>query len=141
MSFDVILNEIMRLKKNGRETKILGKNSDNSDNIVKKKNFSPSVAKHGVLAPTEMYSLGNKHTNVYFTRREAECMALLLRGKTIGKVAGILKLSPRTVEYYVKNMKSKLGCRTKFELLDIVYSSDFIKNARKLYKNFQGNND
>jgi DNA-binding CsgD family transcriptional regulator len=64
----------------------------------------------------------------YFTKREAECMVLLLRGKTINSVANILKLSPRTVEYYIKNMKSKLGCRTKFELIDLVYASEFMNN-------------
>jgi DNA-binding CsgD family transcriptional regulator len=61
-------------------------------------------------------------------------MLLLLKGKTIVAVASILGLSPRTVEYYVKNMKSKLGCRTKFELLDAVHASEFISEAHKLAK-------
>ena len=122
MSLDHLLNEIIKLKKLGGETKILSKNRTcvKTDSTVTK-----------TLGPMEVYSLGKKHANVYFTRREAECMLLLLKGKTIGAVANILNLSPRTVEYYVKNMKSKLGCRTKFELLDTVHASDFIAETHK----------
>jgi len=56
-------------------------------------------------------------------------MIWLLKGKTINGVATILELSPRTVEYYIKNMKTKVGCRTKFELIDLIHASDFIKNV------------
>jgi DNA-binding CsgD family transcriptional regulator len=55
-------------------------------------------------------------------------MTWLLKGKTINSIATILNLSPRTVEYYVKNMKAKIGCRTKFELIDLVYASEFMKS-------------
>jgi DNA-binding CsgD family transcriptional regulator len=53
----------------------------------------------------------------YFTRREAECIVHLLDGKTVAETAGELELSRRTVEYYVNNMKLKLGCHSKQELL------------------------
>lgn len=75
------------------------------------------------------YFLGDKYKNVYFTKREAECMVLLLKGKTINKVASELILSPRTIEFYLKNMKNKLGCHTKFELIELVQGSDFMKNV------------
>lgn len=74
-----------------------------------------------------IYSLGTKYGTKYFTQREAECMAWLLKGKTINRIAQTLRLSPRTVEYYVKNMKIKVGCRTKFELIDLISESDFVK--------------
>ena len=76
-----------------------------------------------------MYKLGDKFKNIYFTEREAECMVYLLRGKSIRNVAGILHLSPRTVEFYVKKMKKKLECGTKFELIDKVAETDFLKNV------------
>ncbi|MEI8055402.1 MAG: helix-turn-helix transcriptional regulator [bacterium] len=79
-------------------------------------------------SPFVRYKLGAKHGGRYFTKREAECMACLLKGKTIANVAAILKLSPRTVEYYIKNMKAKLLCRTKFELIDLVRASEFMEN-------------
>ena len=75
------------------------------------------------------YPLGEKFKNIYFTRREAECMVGLLRGNIINRVAMDLGLSPRKVEFYLKNMKNKIGCRTKLELIEIVKSSDFIKSV------------
>lgn len=77
---------------------------------------------------SKKYRLGGKFEHVYFTPREAQCMILLLKGQTINSVAEELLLSPRTVEFYVKNMKAKLQCRTKFELVSVVHNSEFLKN-------------
>lgn len=73
------------------------------------------------------YFLGEKYTGIAFTRRESECMVQMLKGKTISKVATTLKLSPRTVEFYLKKMKNKLECRTKSELIEKVLDSDFLQ--------------
>lgn len=98
---------------------------------AKKENKNYLRSKNRTLRPRVLkaYSLGGKHGNLYFTKREAECMSRMLRGKTITRVADELELSPRTVEFYLKNMKSKLGCRTKFELIEVVLDSDFLKNV------------
>ncbi len=74
------------------------------------------------------YDLGPNFVDIYFTKREAECMLLTLKGKTIKSIAASLKLSPRTVEFYIKNMKIKLSCHTKYELIQAIQRSDFIKN-------------
>lgn len=74
------------------------------------------------------YFLGKKLKNLYLTKREAECMLLLLKGKTINGIAIILNLSPRTIEFYLKKMKIKLNCRTKFELIELIIHSDFNRN-------------
>jgi DNA-binding CsgD family transcriptional regulator len=71
--------------------------------------------------------LGSKYPEIYFTKREAQCMLLLLKGKTMKEAADILSLSARTIEYYIKNMKIKIECRTKSELIGAVIESDFIK--------------
>ena len=76
----------------------------------------------------KIYSLGKQHQNIHFSQREAECMALLLTGKRIRTIANMLNLSTRTIEFYLKNMKKKLNCRTKFELIDLVRCSDFQNN-------------
>ena len=80
--------------------------------------------------PEGSYKLGGKYGDIYFTRREADCMGWLLKGKTIRGVGIVLNISPRTVEYYIKNMKKKIGCRTKSELIELVYMSDLVKNTR-----------
>ncbi|MCK4870852.1 MAG: helix-turn-helix transcriptional regulator [Gammaproteobacteria bacterium] len=74
----------------------------------------------------EGFKLGNKHPDVKFSRREAECMVKFLQGMTMRDTAEALELSPRTVEFYVKNMRQKVGCRTKSELINIVANSDFV---------------
>jgi len=63
--------------------------------------------------------------DVYFSRREAECAYQLSQGKTFKEVARILSLSTRTVEYYLKNMKLKLKCRTRSELIGKIINSPF----------------
>ena len=73
------------------------------------------------------YPLGNKYPGIAFSQREAECMVGLFKGKTIIKVAESLSLSKRTVEFYLKNMKNKLNCKTKSELLGKVIESDFMQ--------------
>lgn len=50
------------------------------------------------------------------TKRERECLKLLLQGKTSKETSAALELSPRTVESYFENMKKKLKCYNKGEL-------------------------
>ena len=124
MSLDDLLNQVMRMKSSGKRALLL---SDEEQGSV----YNPNIKKYKVLGKRSLaaYGLGSKYGDAYFTRREAECMVLLLKGKTINSVADILELSPRTVEYYIKNMKFKIGCRTKFELVDLVYASEFMENV------------
>jgi DNA-binding CsgD family transcriptional regulator len=75
-----------------------------------------------------MYKLGNKFKHIHFSRREAECMVHLLRGRSIRGTAKKLGISHRTVEFYVKNMKKKLNCKTKYELIAIIVDTDFLQN-------------
>lgn len=74
------------------------------------------------------YPLGDKFRDIHLSQREAECMALILKGKTLSTVAEELKLSIRTVEFYLKNMKTKLNCKSKFALIEQIQQSDFSKN-------------
>lgn len=120
-----ILKEVKKRKATGQKTSLFSI-SDQEYEASYAETEKKKLIKIGFLA---RYSLGTKYGNVYFTRREAECMVWLLKGKTIKNVATILKLSPRTVEYYMRHMKAKTGCRTKFELIDFVTASDFIKHV------------
>ncbi len=71
-----------------------------------------------------VFPLGEKFKGIYFTEREAECAAHLLTGKSIHGVAEALELAVRTVEYYVANMRQKLNCKDKPELITKVLTSD-----------------
>lgn len=50
--------------------------------------------------------------------QEIRCLELYKLGHSSQESAAILKLSQRTVESYFDNIKNKLGCRSKTELLD-----------------------
>lgn len=61
--------------------------------------------------------LGPEFPGIYLTPREEECAIYLMQGSTLKEIAKALDLSPRTVEFYLKNIKNKLNCRTKFQMM------------------------
>jgi DNA-binding CsgD family transcriptional regulator len=132
MIWNDLVKEVMKRKANGQKASVL---SDDGAKPTYDRTKSDRTPRLRALAA---YSLGNKYGKLYFTKREAECMVLLLKGKTINSVATILELSPRTVEYYIKNMKTKVGCRTKFELIDLIYASEFIKSVELIHNTIAG---
>ena len=76
--------------------------------------------KAGKRMISKKYGLGDAYPDIYFTSREYDCVTQLLKGKTIKGIAKLYSLSPRTVEFYIKNMKIKLNCITRDELLEKV---------------------
>jgi DNA-binding CsgD family transcriptional regulator len=52
-----------------------------------------------------------------FSKREQDCIKLTLQGQTMLEMAKTLGLSPRTIESYLNNLKMKLNCYTKSELI------------------------
>lgn len=74
------------------------------------------------------YSLGDPYATVYLTQREADCVYHLLQGTTLTQVGKILHLSTRTVEYYINNVKRKLVCRKKQEVIEKILQTQFLTN-------------
>jgi DNA-binding NarL/FixJ family response regulator len=52
------------------------------------------------------------------TPREIDVLRLLVRGNTNRQIAGLLGLSPRTVESHRANLIGKLGLESRVELVD-----------------------
>ncbi|OGT48473.1 MAG: hypothetical protein A3E82_03875 [Gammaproteobacteria bacterium RIFCSPHIGHO2_12_FULL_38_11] len=77
------------------------------------------------------YYLGKKYPNVYITKREAESLFWIVQGLTIPQTAHKLALSSRTVEFYVKNLKLKLGCVNKKELIEKIMQTNLLKQLEK----------
>jgi DNA-binding CsgD family transcriptional regulator len=70
---------------------------------------------------------GRQINNNYFTKRENEVMHYLVRGKTAKGIADKLKLSQRTVECYLVNLKHKLGASNKSELIEKILDCIYTK--------------
>lgn len=80
----------------------------------------------GLLIPQDderasQFLPGSTFDDIYFSRRETQCLYHLARGKTAKQIANILGLSPRTIEHYLENIKKKMKVRSKSELLEKIF--------------------
>lgn len=58
--------------------------------------------------------------------REMDCLFYLLRSKSAKEIGKRLKLSPRTVEWHLANIREKLHCTTKAEVIDRAISNGYL---------------
>lgn len=78
------------------------------------------IIQTGLISPAKNILPGFHIQDVYFSKQEIKCLRLLVTGKTIKLIGQQLGLSPRTVEYYLINIKRKLNVKTKSELIEKV---------------------
>lgn len=79
--------------------------------------------------------LGKQYPGVYWTRREAECIYYLAKNKRRKSIAAILRLSVRTIDFYIETAKAKLNCHSQRELLGCLPKTNFFSTVNRL-KNF-----
>lgn len=70
----------------------------------------------GISQYLSEHTLENSN-QIELSNREAECLDYLLRGKTSKEIAYVTKLSVRTIEGYLTNIKRKLKCYSKSALI------------------------
>jgi|SRR5579862_557689 len=63
------------------------------------------------------FNIQSDHNPFQLSQRQKECVFYMLRGKTTKQIAEILNLSKRTVDFYIENIKNKIACHAKSELL------------------------
>jgi len=83
------------------------------------------IAQLGLLQPQEIaldddFLAKLKAKNIHLTDRELQVVSYLIRGKSARETGEIIHLSQRTVEFYLNSVKSKLHCRKKSELIDLL---------------------
>jgi DNA-binding CsgD family transcriptional regulator len=64
------------------------------------------------------YTLAESIPEYDLSKRQLECLFHLLRGQSANDIAITLDIGKRTVETHLDNIKSKLGCDTKSQLID-----------------------
>lgn len=91
-------------------------------------NISAYLIQHYYFFQTDkqkqfFYEIVNSDNNTLkFTPRELECVFYFTHGFTGSYIASRMKLSKRTVEYYLDNIKQKVGCINKNDALEkLVY--------------------
>jgi DNA-binding NarL/FixJ family response regulator len=72
------------------------------------------------------YMLGTKFRNLKLSDRQSEVLFYLLRGKTVKKIAYLLRISPRTVDEYLEQLKHKFNAQNRHELIDKTMSLGYL---------------
>jgi DNA-binding CsgD family transcriptional regulator len=67
----------------------------------------------------DRFYLEGEYKNIYFSKKEFECILHLSHGKTIKEIAKLVASSPKTVETHINNMKKKVSSQTSSKLIDI----------------------
>lgn len=78
-----------------------------------------------------IYYLNDPFENKYLTFREAQTLFWLIQDYTLAAAAHKMGLSSRTVEFYVKNMKMKLHCATKKEMVEKILQTNLLEQLEK----------
>lgn len=84
--------------------------------VIHRADKKPNTPMQFVL---EKYYLQGPFQGVYLTRREVECLYWLSQGKSAEETAIILFISKRTIEKHFENIKLKLDCRNKYQLIKL----------------------
>jgi len=72
------------------------------------------------------FILDSHYHDFGLSERQAECLFLLLRGKSSKVIANILGLSYRTVEGYINEIKIKMGCDSKAQIIERAISEGLL---------------
>lgn len=72
------------------------------------------------------YTIAENHYLFRFTKRQAECLFYLLRGKSSKQIGIILNISQRTVEEHVEKVRYMMGCASKNQLVEKLILSGFM---------------
>lgn len=73
------------------------------------------------------YSLDHLYRSYKLSRQESACLFYLIRNYRAKAIAQILKLSQRTVESYLNQIKNKLNCYTLSQLIEDARSKGFMQ--------------
>lgn len=60
------------------------------------------------------------------TIREIECLSIIKFGGSNNSIATMLGISVGTVKYHILNLKNKLGCSTRRDMIQIANDQSFL---------------
>jgi len=72
------------------------------------------------------YTISDDFDYSVLTSRERACLFHFIKGKTAQQIADTLYISKRTAEKHLANIKNKLDCKTKSDLIEKAVTSGFV---------------
>jgi DNA-binding CsgD family transcriptional regulator len=75
----------------------------------------------------------NRSHNIQLTKRQSECLFLLLRGLNIPEIADVLRRSKRTVEDHLECIRDQLNAYTRSEIISAALNMGFVNLIPKGY--------
>lgn len=107
----------------GQTTRFVHHHQDKLYFVIKKPMLDLNLSVCGIIYQCHIiekslsYEIRPNSYPYSLSKRELQCMFYIVRGKTNKQIAEILKLSKRTIDFYMENIKNKLGCQSKNELI------------------------
>lgn len=103
-------------------------NQNLSDNALNRQIDSIENTEHIIKTILKTQSI-NSHPvqKIKLSSREKECLSHLVLGDTAKKCAIKMHISNRTVEYYIENIKNKLGVCSRSEIIAAVYTQNLLE--------------
>ncbi len=104
-------------------------------NYITKKDFLSMMEHHKKQffdkTPIRRYTFESGNTQgIKLTQREITCVIHLLQNRTAQETAELMNLSRRTVESYLDNIKVKMDCDTKADLLAKLKSNKYMYSLK-----------
>lgn len=84
------------------------------------------VKRSEVNCKSVVYTFPEEKDKPFFTQREEECLFYLMRGKSAKETAKLLKISFRTVEVHIEQIKYKFNCHTKSEIFSKAIAAGYL---------------
>lgn len=112
--------------KNETACLILGSEIKKSTLLQISLNLVKTDRKYRGMVSNNSYVISEDLNNIKLSARELECLFYLVRGKTSADIALCMRLSKRTVESYIDNIKIKMNCLNKAALIEKAIENNFI---------------
>jgi DNA-binding CsgD family transcriptional regulator len=74
---------------------------------------------------------------VKFTRREIECIAFFISGRSAKTIASFFSISPKTVDAHTHNIMVKLSCNSRESIINFIEQSGTLPLFKKHYADLQ----
>lgn len=103
-------------------------------NIIDFSRFLYTSTKKVTSTDSCSFIIDDEQNNQYdLSNRQLECLFFLLRGQTSKRIAEILSLSPRTVEDYINEIKFKMHCFTRSQIIEKAINEGMIHIIPKTF--------